>query len=61
MLINASRSRDILECIASLSSDEVATPPAVANQVLDLLPVEVWSNKDLKWLDPACKTGVFLR
>ena len=61
MLINASRSRDILECIASLSSDEVATPPAVANQVLDLLPVEVWSNKDLRWLDPACKTGVFLR
>jgi site-specific DNA-methyltransferase (adenine-specific) len=61
MLINSSRSRDILECIASLSSDEVATPPAVANQVLDLLPIEVWSNKDLKWLDPACKTGVFLR
>jgi len=61
MLINASRSRDILECIASLSSDEVATPPAVANQVLDLLPAEVWSNKNLKWLDPACKTGVFLR
>jgi site-specific DNA-methyltransferase (adenine-specific) len=61
MLINASRSRDILECIASLSSDEVATPPDVANQILDLLPVEVWSNKDLKWLDPACKTGVFLR
>ena len=61
MLINASRSRDILECISSLSSDEVATPPAVANQVLDLLPAEVWSNKDLRWLDPACKTGVFLR
>jgi site-specific DNA-methyltransferase (adenine-specific) len=61
MLINASRSRDILECIASLSSDEVATPPAVANRVLDLLPAEVWSNKDLRWLDPACKTGVFLR
>ena len=61
MLINTSRSRDILECIASLSSDEVATPPAVANQVLELLPAEVWSNKDLKWLDPACKTGVFLR
>lgn len=61
MLINASRSRDILECIASLSSDEVATPPAVANQVLDLLPADVWSNKDLRWLDPACKTGVFLR
>lgn len=61
MLISVPRGRDILECIASLSSDEVATPPAVANQVLDLLPAEVWSNKDLRWLDPGCKTGVFLR
>jgi len=61
MLLSAPRSRDILECIASLSSDEVATPPSVANQVLDLLPTEVWANKDLKWLDPASKTGVFLR
>ena len=61
MLLNSSRSRDILECIASLSSDEVATPPSIANQVLDMLPSDVWTNKDLKWLDPACKTGVFLR
>ena len=52
---------DILDCIASLSSDEVATPPSRANEVLDMLPNEVWSNPDLKWLDPGCKTGVFLR
>jgi len=52
---------DILDCIASLSSDEVATPPSRANEVLDMLPAEVWSNPDLKWLDPGCKTGVFLR
>jgi site-specific DNA-methyltransferase (adenine-specific) len=52
---------DILECLANLSSDEVFTPPEIANQMLDLLPDEVWSNPDLKWLDPACKTGVFLR
>ncbi len=52
---------DILDCIANLSSDEIFTPPDVANDLLDLLPAEVWSNPELKFLDPACKTGVFLR
>lgn len=52
---------DILDCIANLSNDEVFTPPVLVNKVLDLLPTEVWSNPDLKWLDPCCKTGVFLR
>lgn len=64
MLVNnifKKRTPDILECIANLSSDEVFTPPAVANSILDLLPKEVWSNKDLKFLDPSCKTGIFLR
>lgn len=65
MLVNRLRNNfrppDILECLANLSSDEVFTPPAVANQMLDLLPAEVWSNPELKWLDPACKTGVILR
>lgn len=52
---------DILDCISNLSSDEVFTPPSVVNQVLDLLPLEVWTNPNLKFLDPACKSGVFLR
>jgi site-specific DNA-methyltransferase (adenine-specific) len=52
---------DILEVISNLSNDEVFTPPKVANAVLDLLPVEVWSNPDLRWLDPGCKTGIFPR
>jgi len=52
---------DILDCINNLSSDEVFTPPSVAEQVLDLLPPQLWSNPDIKFLDPACKTGVFLR
>ena len=52
---------DILDCIANLSSDEVFTPPDVANQVLDLLPEDLWSNPDIKILDPCCKTGIFLR
>lgn len=52
---------DILDCISSLSSDEVFTPPALARKMLNLLPAEVWTNPDLKWLDPATKSGVFLR
>ncbi len=60
MLLNK-RIPDILDCIANLSNDEVFTPPSVARKVLDILPLEIWSNPDLKWLDPACKTGVFLR
>lgn len=52
---------DILDCIANLSSDEVFTPPKLVNQVLDILPQELFSNPDIKFLDPCCKTGVFLR
>lgn len=52
---------DILDCIANLSSDEVFTPPEVANQVLNLLPKEIWSDPNIKVLDPCCKTGIFLR
>jgi site-specific DNA-methyltransferase (adenine-specific) len=52
---------DILEVISNLSSDEVFTPPKVANAVLDLLPPEVWTDPTLRWLDPGCKTGIFPR
>lgn len=52
---------DVLSCLADLSNDEVFTPPEVANQMLDLLPQEIFSNPKTKILDPACKSGVFLR
>jgi len=52
---------DVLSCIANLSSDEVFTPPKMANAVLDLLPQDVWNNPDVTFLDPFCKSGVFLR
>jgi len=52
---------DVLSCLANLSSDEVFTPPQLANQMLDLLPQELWSDPHARFLDPACKTGVFLR
>ncbi len=52
---------DVLSCIANLSNDEVFTPPEIANQVLDMLPQELFLSPDTKFLDPACKSGVFLR
>jgi hypothetical protein len=52
---------DVLSCLANLSSDEVFTPPKLANEILDLLPPNLWSNKNAKFLDPGCKSGVFLR
>ena len=52
---------DVLSCLADLSNDEVFTPPEVANRMLDLLPQELFRNKETKILDPACKSGVFLR
>ncbi len=52
---------DVLSCLANLSSDEVFTPPQLANQILDLLPKEIWGDKNARFLDPVCKSGVFLR
>ena len=52
---------DVLSCLANLSNDEVFTPPGIANQMLDLLPQELFKNPNTKFLDPACKSGVFLR
>lgn len=52
---------DVLSCLANLSNDEVFTPPDVVNEMLDMLPQELFSNPDTTFIDPACKTGVFLR
>ena len=52
---------DVLSCLANLSNDEVFTPPTVVNQMLDMLPAELWSNPDATFLDPVSKTGIFLR
>jgi len=52
---------DVLLCLANLSSDEVFTPPTLANQMLDLLPNELWQNPEARFLDPSSKTGVILR
>lgn len=61
---------DVLTCIANLSNDEVFTPPELANQMLDTLEESwaksnggesIWTNKDITFLDPCTKSGVFLR
>ena len=52
---------DVLSCLANLSNDEVFTPPDVVNKILDLLPQELFCDPNTTFLDPACKTGVFLR
>lgn len=59
--MNNSYNPDVLTCLANLSNDEVFTPPEIANQMLDLLPTEIWQNSSATFLDPACKSGVFLR
>ncbi len=60
-LFNQMYQPDVLTCLADLSNDEVFTPPTVANAMLDLLPKEIWRDPSIKILDPACKSGVFLR
>jgi site-specific DNA-methyltransferase (adenine-specific) len=64
------RNPDVLTCIANLSNDEVFTPPALANRMLDMLAqawakdhkgADLWANKTVKFLDPCTKSGVFLR
>lgn len=52
---------DVLDCLANLSSDEVFTPPKIVNAILDMLPQNIFENPDIKFLDPCCKSGIFLR
>jgi len=52
---------DILTCLANLSADEVFTPPKLAAAMLDILPQDLFRRPDSTFLDPVCKSGVFLR
>ena len=61
---------DVLTSIANLSNDEVFTPPAFANQMLDRLQeawatsnrgANIWEDSSVTFLDPFTKSGVFLR
>ena len=61
---------DVLTCIANLSNDEVFTPPELANRMLDTMAeawstdhggANIWASRNVRFLDPCTKTGVFLR
>ncbi|MDC7803721.1 Eco57I restriction-modification methylase domain-containing protein [Sphingomonas sp. BLCC-B65] len=52
---------DVLETLAQLPNDDVYTPPKVVAAMLDILPEHVWSEPNYTWLDPATKSGVYLR
>ncbi len=61
---------DVLTCIANLSNDEVFTPPDLANRMLDQVAAawaqdhrgaSIWANRNVRFLDPCSKSGVFLR
>lgn len=60
-MIETNYNPDVLTCLANLSNDEVFTPPTLANQMLDSLPQELFSNSKTTFLDPVSKSGVFLR
>jgi site-specific DNA-methyltransferase (adenine-specific) len=61
---------DVLSCIANLSNDAVFTPPEFANEMLDTLEKQwnknnpgsnIWEDKDVTFLDPSTKSGIYLR
>jgi hypothetical protein len=64
------RNPDVLSCIANLSNDEVFTPPKLVNRILDMLAevwaadhggANLWADSTVRFLDPATKSGIFLR
>lgn len=64
------RNPDVLTCIANLSNDEVFTPPDFANRMLNTLAeawsakhngANIWADRNVRFLDPCTKSGVFLR
>ena len=59
--MNETHNPDVLSCLANLSNDEVFTPPSVVNQMLDMLPQELFQSSKTTFLDIGCKSGVFLR
>ena len=67
-IINDMNDKDIEEKIEQYLSvreeeknkhGEVFTPTILINEMFDKLPPSVWSNPDLKWLDPANGIGNF--
>ncbi|CAC9538814.1 type III restriction system endonuclease, putative [uncultured Gammaproteobacteria bacterium] len=60
-MVNINYNPDVLSCLANLSNDEVFTLPKLVGDILDMLPVALFSDKSTTFLDPVSKSGVFLR
>ena len=56
---HVNRNPDVLTALANLSSDEISTPPKLAKEVVSLLPDELFSNSEIKFLDPVSKLEFF--
>lgn len=41
-------------------SNIIPTPHHIVDRMLDLLPKDIWSNPDIRFLDPCCKSGAYL-
>ena len=61
MIFKQNYNPDVLDAVANLSNDEVFTPPRLVNEILDILPQELFKSKTTTFLDPVSKSGVFLR
>ena len=57
-LFGAIYNPDVLSCLANLSNDEVFTPPEVVNQMLDMLPQELFSSPDTTFLEIVMQTMI---
>lgn len=57
-LFGAIYNPDVLSCLANLSNDEVFTPPEIVNQMLDMLPQELFSNPDTTFLEIIMQTMI---
>lgn len=54
-------SSDILSLFEPLNNHEVFTPPRLAREILKTIPKGIWTDPNIKILDPCVKSGVFLR
>ncbi len=59
--LQTKRDYDILNMLNSISNFEVFTPFNIAESMVNLLPEDVFKHPEYKFLDPAVKSGIFLR
>lgn len=60
ILKSLKKRQETLSHLYSPVNTEVYTPVKLVKEMLDKLPKKVWSNPELKFCDPAIKSGVFL-